>query len=377
MKFNRDCVHFLGSKPCEEHKERGILCETCDKYKQIKSRILIIKLDALGDVLRTTSILPALHKKYPGAAVTWLTRGNAIPLLRNNPWIYRIWALEDNYLEYLLNQRFDIAFCLDADLLAGSVLNLSQATKKYGFTTKSNGYVVPVNKNAETWYCMGLDDTAKKENRKTFFEHLYQICDLPFPVHRPQYLLQPEQLEIASAFKEEKNLTRFKTIVGINTGGGKRWQMKKWIQSSIIALIQNLKAYKSDVGILLYGGHEETQYNIEIMKAVGKDVIDTGCQNSLDKFAALASLSDIFLTPDSLGMHISIALGKTTLVLVGPTSPWELDVFENGEIIFSDLACIACYKNLCDLESNCMEAITPEIVLEKILRYVRRRNNDI
>jgi heptosyltransferase-2 len=37
---------------------------------------LIIKLDAMGDVLRTTALLPALVEAHPRASITWITRRN-------------------------------------------------------------------------------------------------------------------------------------------------------------------------------------------------------------------------------------------------------------------------------------------------------------
>ena len=58
-----DCIFFPGNKPCKPHKETGVTCENCNLYKPVGQKILIIKLDALGDVLRTTSILHALKEK--------------------------------------------------------------------------------------------------------------------------------------------------------------------------------------------------------------------------------------------------------------------------------------------------------------------------
>ena len=51
-----DCRHFVGDRPCKPHKQTGRVC-TCDRYDPIKERVLIIKLDAMGDVLRTTKSL--------------------------------------------------------------------------------------------------------------------------------------------------------------------------------------------------------------------------------------------------------------------------------------------------------------------------------
>jgi len=70
-------------------------------------------------------------------------------------------------------------------------------------------------------------------------------------------------------------------------------------------------------------------------------------------------------------MNISIALNKTTIVIVGPTSPWELDLFGNGVVIYnSDMECIGCYKEKCYKKVNCMNSIEPEKVLNAIKRYL-------
>ena len=60
-----DCRNFYGNQPCDYHKKLGIKCDNCNFYAPIGFKILIIKLDAVGDVLRTTSILPPLKHKYP------------------------------------------------------------------------------------------------------------------------------------------------------------------------------------------------------------------------------------------------------------------------------------------------------------------------
>ena len=56
-------------------------------------KILIIKLDATGDVLRTTSILPPLKLKYHDAHITWCTRNNSKELFKYNPYVDEFQAL--------------------------------------------------------------------------------------------------------------------------------------------------------------------------------------------------------------------------------------------------------------------------------------------
>lgn len=371
MNVKNDCKYYLGYKPCVFHKKDKRSCENCLDYERFENKILIIKLDALGDVLRTTSILPALAKKYPHAQITWLTRKNAKELLHKNPFIHRILAVEENYLEFVINEFFDLGICLDADPLSASILSLAKCKEKKGFITNKYGKAIPANKEAEKWWLMGIDDNLKRKNRQTYQEIIYEICGISPPIQKPYLSEEIINHQLIRQFKIENNLENYKgKIIGINTGGGKRWQWKKWILDYYVELINELKTNYPNIPIILYGGPEEIDFNDKILKIVGEKVVDAGCLNSLSNFISLVSLSDVLVTPDSLGFHISVALNKTTIVLVGPTSPWELDVYSNGDIIYPDLACIGCYLNKCDKKPNCMENITPNKIFKTIQKYL-------
>jgi len=370
MQIKTDCKHYLAYKPCTFHKEDKRLCDDCKDYQSIDTRILIVKLDALGDVLRTTSILPALKNKYPNCEITWVTRKNAFTLLSGNKFISRVLAIEENYLQFILSEQFDIAICLDADPQSASVLSVANAKEKIGFVAEKNGKVVIANKEAETWWKMGVNDELKMQNRITYQKHIYNICNIEQEVEKPQIKLDEKSIQFAEKFKLENKLDNYSKIIGINTGGGTRWLYKKWILEYYIELIQLIKKDNPDFGILLYGGPEEIEMNEQIKNKIPNLLIDAGCKNSIKEFSALIGLTDLFFTSDSLGMHISVALEKNTIVLVGPTSPWELEVFDKGEIIYNEnLECIACYKSTCDFKENCMNTLKPEFVYSKIQKY--------
>lgn len=366
-----DCIYYQGCKPCKFHKEDGRLCGNCKDYHKIEKKILIIKLGALGDVLRTTSILPSLTKKYPNSVITWVVNKNALSLLQNNTYIYRKYVVEENYLEFILNEEFDVGICLDAEPLSATILSLAKCNEKMGFIADSSGRVIPVNKEAEEWYLMGLNDDLKNKNRKTYQKIISEICKLDTELERPQIFLDSESKKFAQVFFNTNNLRRYKRIIGINTGGGRRWLLKKWTVENYIKLIKLLKNNCPHVGIMLFGGPEEIKFNRRIIKDAGNLIVNAGCNNKILEFSGLINLTDIFITPDSLGMNISIALNKTTIVIVGPTSPWELDLFGNGVVIYnSDMECIGCYKEKCYKKVNCMNSIEPEKVLNAIKRYL-------
>ena len=67
IEVKRDCRFFRGDVPCKPHKQHGVHCSECKYYEKIDKNILIIKLGAIGDVIRTTPLLrrlktmPRLH----------------------------------------------------------------------------------------------------------------------------------------------------------------------------------------------------------------------------------------------------------------------------------------------------------------------------
>ena len=368
--IHTDCRYYKGSMPCVFHKKEGRLCDNCVDYDPIRARILIVKLAAIGDVLRTTSILSPLKAKYPGAEVSWITKAAAAPLLKSNPLVDRVLTVEEDYIAYLKNESFSVGICLDADQQSATIHSIARCEARFGFVANMAGKVQPVNDAAREWWLMGVNDSLKKQNRKTYQQIMYEICDLPLPTVPPRLHLNGEHESFAHDLREQSSLRNATRIVGINTGGGGRWQLKKWTFDGYVNCINLLKAQHPGVGLLLLGGPEEVEFNRRILKAVDGKAVDGGCNNSLLQFAALVKGVDVLLTSDSLAMHIGVALEKPTVVLVGPTSPWELDVFGQGGILHSDIECLSCYLSRCDKKVNCMNTLSPEYVVAKINEFL-------
>ena len=60
-----DCRHFRGDLPCRPNKTDDYVCDGCPVYAPVTQRILIIKLGAIGDVIRTTPLLRRLRAERP------------------------------------------------------------------------------------------------------------------------------------------------------------------------------------------------------------------------------------------------------------------------------------------------------------------------
>jgi ADP-heptose:LPS heptosyltransferase len=63
-------------------------------FPQPPSRILVIRLASIGDVVRATAIIERLHAEYPGAALDFLTTQAALPVIERHPALRTVYTLE-------------------------------------------------------------------------------------------------------------------------------------------------------------------------------------------------------------------------------------------------------------------------------------------
>jgi len=362
-----DCRHFSGALPCAAHKRDGRACDRCGDYARVSRRILIVKLAAAGDVLRTTCVLPAMRQAWPGAQITWVTERSAIPLLQDNPLIDRVVARQDA-LERLRVERFDAGFGLDPDEAGGALMAMARCGERFGYALDDRGRVLPLNDGACAWWRLGLDDGAKRANRRTFQDLLFETCELHGPAARPQ-LFVPEAARHAVQRRLARRLAPFLRTVLLNTGGGGRWAQKKWTPEHYRGLARRLRGEQPDTAVLIAGGPEEQALNATLLASLDDEgIVDAGCENTLKEFAAIVELADLVVTSDSLALHMAAALSRPVVALVGPTSPWELEMYGSGEVVTADVPCLACYRRQCDKAVTCMEQLTPREVYDACLR---------
>lgn len=366
-----DCFFFLGDRPCRWHKQENLTCK-CEHYRRVAGDILIIKLDAMGDVLRTTCLLPLIHNAWPESRVIWITRSESVPLLENNPYVSEVLPYGPDAVVHLGVRIFDRVINLDAGKISSGMASMAKTEERIGYVLHGDGYVVGTNSAADGWLRMGIFDDLKRENRRSYQKIMCSILDLP-----PDGLKYV--LELTDHEKEEGRnhllnlgLDLNRTIVGIHTGGGGRWILKQWREKGFISLVAELnRELGNDTQILLLGGPLEKEMNSGITKKVNFHVFDAGCDNEVRRFAALIRCCSVVLSGDSLAMHVALSMGRRVVVLFGPTSHTEIELFGLGEKVIPDLDCLSCYKRECDFVPNCMESISVDMVKRAVLMQLR------
>lgn len=364
--FRLDCRSFRGDKPCEY----GNACEGCLHYRPRSPRILIIKLDALGDVLRTTCVLRGLSKVYPDPSIVWLVDPSALGILENNPMLDEALPYDLGSLMRLQVERYDLVLSLDKTPRSAAVAMAVKAPEKRGFGLTEHGTICPLNPGAEYAFELGLcDDLKFRRNTRTYQDVIFQCAGLPYAGEECVFQLSKAGEAFQRRVAEEHGLLNGRGprrgVVGINCGGGSAFANKMWAAEQIIEFVRHLKS-RAGAAVLLYGAQREAQKIEAVVHAVGADVIHTGLDNTLEEFAALVGLADVVVTGDSLGMHFAVALGRQVVALFGPTCAQEIELYGRGKRIVSPLDCAPCYKRECRRSPTCMEALSPQAVAEEV-----------
>jgi ADP-heptose:LPS heptosyltransferase len=359
-----DCRWHRPARPCDPHKAHGVTCGACTFHEPVRTRILIVKLDALGDVLRTTSCLPVLRERYPAAHITWFTASSAVALLQHNPWIDRVLPADGSHVEVLLTERFDLAICPDADDRSARLMTLAVASEKRGFVADSVGRVQPLDDVARAWWMLGLDDQRKRANRRSYGTWLLDLCGLSGPVRPPVLTVRDHvQSEARRALRAIGDAdTRW---VGFNTGASTRWAEKAWKPTHFSALAELVVAHAPNARVALLGGPAQRPLHRALARS-HPAFANLGNSLSPEQFAARVACCEWLLTSDSLGYHVACATGTPAACVVGPTAPWELDTFSRNLVLHADRPCIGCYRSVCPLPSTCMDELDAQAVWARV-----------
>lgn len=351
-----DCLHFKGGIPCKPNKENGKVCSNCDVYRPIEKRILIIKLGALGDVIRSTPLLEKYTKIYPNAHFTWVTWSPAI--LPNE--VHVKYKLDAVSIFNISNASFDIAINLDKEEEACKLLALVDSKEKFGFTWK-NGHIAAATPAANHKLMTGFFDALSQENTKSYLEEIFEICHLKFEFEN--YSI-PLNQELSNQWNNDiQQLAQGKKIVGLNTGCGPRWNTRLWSNESWMDLAKKLAG--AGYFPVFLGGELEHEKNTFFSKETG---FYYPGHFSLEEFIALTNSCEFVVTQVSMMMHIATALQKKLILMNTIFNAHEFELYGRGEIVGPPEPCICFYGNTCKKGKSCMNDIHPTAIFEAIER---------
>ena len=363
LELKLDCRHYLGDRPC------AFKCRcTCDHYEPMGTRVLVIKVGAIGDVVRTACILPTLHRIHEPVHVTWISGAGGARILGNHPLIDRMLVFDAEGILTAERQSFDLVLSLDKEPAPAALCERIDAVDKRGMGLSKTGSVYPINREYEPYFELGLDNDLKfHKNWKTYPQLIHQAIAMPYGGQR--YKLDCDADALAQARQLFAPWWRSgKPIVGVNTGAGHVFANKTFDPAKWEAVCWKLK---DDFVVVLLGGPDEVEQNHAIAERVGAEVHVASGGQTEQQFVAMVDQCDAVITGDTLALHVAVARRVPVVALFGPTCEQEIDLFDRGEKIMSPCDCGPCYLRHCERDPSCMDQIDIDAVVEAVDRVIK------
>jgi heptosyltransferase-2 len=363
-----NCKRFTGYKPC--YPDHNCWEDGCKDNIPFGTKILIINLDAMGDVLMTTAQLASIKKQYPQSTIIWVTLKNEYLLLDNNPYINKVYVYDAESISILQSMKFDIVLNVDKSQRSGALAMAVEAPIKRGFGVNENGQIFPFNEGAYYNYKLGMDDHLKfRVNKVTGQEYLSETFEIPYERNEYVFEFNDEEKQFIAEYKKSIGIKDSDEIVGFNTGCSLLYPNKKMtIEQHQILIDRFLRTNRFKV--MLVGGPEDTERNKIIAEPFGDKIINTPTTDGIRKGACYESIPQVIITGDSFGMHLAIALKKFVIAWFGLSCWTEIDLYDRGIKLYPEgLFCAPCWKKECPYNLECIQMIDLDRMFDEAVKY--------
>ena len=165
-------------------------------------------------------------------------------------------------------------------------------------------------------------------------------------------------------------------LLGLNPGA-EYGPAKRWPAENFAAVAREVSRRVGNCAWLAFGGPGDGQVCHEVARLAGSGVIILAGKTSLRQSMALLKLCRVVLTNDTGPMHVAAALGTPVVVpfgstsseLTGPGLPGD----PHHQLLTSAPPCAPCFRRACPIDFRCMIGISPERVVDAVLRSLPPR----
>jgi lipopolysaccharide heptosyltransferase I len=295
-----------------------------------RDRVLIVRLGAVGDVIRTLPAVGLLRSTFPGAHLAWIVEDLSFDLLEGHPALDEVIRLPRRALRRALTRpwglpgllagltrelrrrRFDVALEFQGSLKSGLIARLSGAPRRVGFA--------PGHSRELSWLL--TNEHVRPPGR--FLNRVARNLLLAEAVGG-----RGDRITIELPERREDG-ARARAILGeLCTGGAppvvlcpgtsRRQAGKRWPAAGFGRLAALLRSDPGVVPLVAWGPGEEEMARAVVAAAGGAALAMPA--TGLRVLAAVLRRAALFVGADTGPMHLAWSVGCPVLALFGPTDP--------------------------------------------------------
>ena len=337
-------------------------------------RMCIVMMSAVGDAVHVLPVINAIKRHRPGAHITWVLQPGPAALVRGHPLVDEILLFDrtkgvQGFLEIrhqLKARRFDVVLNLQVYLKAGVITGFTTAPVKLGFDFA----------RARDFNWLFTTHRVHARAMQHVQDQYFEFTDWLGIPHEPvTWGLGP--FNDAERTWQREFIARFDRpiapIVVATSKAQKDWLPERWAQVC--------DALDADFGLqpVLVGARSSREVRAEhviLERSRCKPVSALG-QGGLRGLVAIFDAAALVLSPDTGPLHISVALDRPVVSLIGFSNPKRVGPYRR----FRDLMIDAYgdpgedYPVSMENRRDRMPRISVNDVLERVQRWKDRYAN--
>jgi heptosyltransferase III len=339
-------------------------------------RILLAKLNHIGDTLLMTPTVRLLREQYPDSQIDVLVRSGCEEILKGNPDINHVIPIARpdkakrnitstllelaNAFPKLFLRRYDYAFDLsDSDrskiwilLSASKVRGINDAYQTLGGKKRMF--------NRISDYKWGMKHQVLKD-----FCTVLDCTELNGEAGPLQFHPQASEATIARKVPFISGIGDFVVLHPTSRWAFKQWMPERWAEIADI-IRQDYK-----LAVVFSCGPEQREIDLvsEIRHHAKEEHFSTDGSITLHEFGWLLGRARLFLGVDTVAMHLAAAMQTPIVALFGPSSEWSWRPWHcDHELVLGDCECKRTRKFICDKTKPypCMQSIQVNDVKKKV-----------
>jgi heptosyltransferase II len=302
----------------QRHKSDGLVEEPMFDKEKIK-RIVVIRLDKVGDLILSTPFLRNLRENFPHAHIAVVVTPYTEQILEGNRRIDEIRVYDgkwprrqrDGFRRDLRRGEWDCAVALSPVTEAYRLAHSSGAPHRFGYVYSRRWLARLLSGSLLTHALVFKIDESLERGEKI----PHEVEQTLLLLHEMGCTTVEHQLEI-SLNKEMKELARKdigewargKKIIGIHLSS--KWLTAPWILEDFVTMVRGILAAHVESTVLITYGEAEGALARSVIPLL-KDEARLRLEGNLafKDWAALISACDLFISTDTGALHCAVAAG--------------------------------------------------------------------
>lgn len=329
------------------------------------TRILIVRMSALGDIVHALPVLAAVRDARPEVEIDWLVDRKYAGILDLVAGIsQRIIGRPglSTAVTELRAREYDVAIDLQGLLKSAAMARLSGARRVIGFEQAA------LREGAAAWF---YHETAPVSPRAHIIQKNFSVLPL-LGIASPPQIRFPFVMPASAAADAVTRATTGRGASGfalINPGAA--WPNKRWAPDRFGEITRRLRDEHQLACFVLWGGDEAPLADAVVAASSGAAM--RAPQTSLGDLLALSSRAALIVSGDTGPLHIAAAMQTPIVGLYGPTWPERNGPWDPNDIVVSRAATCECHhKRRCQRAGTmCIDEISVDEVAAAIGRRLR------